>query len=309
MGTWWALLPPDYGKMRWHEINAEKELFSEQTGYSDSEEEVFNARGKVIDLVLPVVILIVCCVLSLLYVGNILDGASFIDSFANTDATVGLPMGGLVALILTVLYLTLRKVVSFKEAMNALPKGLVAMVPAITILTMATALKNITGVLGAKFFVGNLMEFAAAGMSSFLPAIIFLVACILAFATGTSWGTFGILIPIVTSIFGSADPLLVVGMSACLAGAVCGDHCSPISDTTIMSSAGACCEHLDHVSTQLPYAISVAGISFVMYVFAGFVPNAFICLPVGVMLSVVFLVVMKAITKQKKDVKNNCFSS
>ena len=164
---------------------------------------------------------------------------------------------------------------------------------------MATALKNVTGVLGAKYFVADLMNSAAAGLSSFLPAIIFVVAVVLSFATGTSWGTFGILIPIVTAIFPAGDPLLVVGMSACLAGAVCGDHCSPISDTTIMSSAGARCEHINHVSTQLPYAISVAVISFVMYVIAGFVPNAWICLPIGAVLTVGFLFVMKMIVKKK----------
>ena len=290
----------DYGKMRMHELNAEKgDLFSgkEQESVDDTD---FNANGKVIDLLFPVIALIICSVLALVYCGGILDGASFIDAFADTDATVGLPMGGFVALVISIIYLIARRVITFDDSMKALPKGFIAMVPAILILTMATALKNITGVLGAKYFVADLMNSAAAGLSSFLPAIIFVVAVVLSFATGTSWGTFGILIPIVTAIFGTEDPLLVVGMSACLAGAVCGDHCSPISDTTIMSSAGARCEHINHVSTQLPYAMSVAALSFVMYIIAGFVPNAFICLPIGIVLTVAFLFVMKQITKKKE---------
>ena len=293
----------DYGKMRIHEFNAQNgDLISGEEQDSESEER-FNPKGKVIDLVLPVVILIVCCVLALVYAGGILDGEGFVSAFANTDATVGLPMGGFVALILIIVYLTLRRVVPFKESMAALPKGFIAMVPAILILTMATSLKNMTAFLGAKYYVGSLMSSAASGLSSFLPAIIFLVACVLSFATGTSWGTFGILIPIVTAIFEQGDPLLIVGMSACLAGAVCGDHCSPISDTTIMSSAGARCPHLNHVSTQLPYALTVAAISFVMYIFAGFVPNAYICLPLGVALTLGVLFVLKAINGKKEPAK------
>jgi Na+/H+ antiporter NhaC len=179
--------------------------------------------------------------------------------------------------------------------MDCVPKGFIAMVPAILILTFATALKNMTTTLGAKYFVGDLMSGSASALGSFLPAIIFLVACVLAFATGTSWGTFGILIPIVTAIFDVSDPLLIVGVSACLAGAVCGDHCSPISDTTIMSSAGARCNHLNHVSTQIPYAITVAVISFIMYIFAGFVPNAWIALPIGIVLTVLTLIVIRLI--------------
>lgn len=293
----------DYGKMRIHEFNAQNgDLISGEEQDPESE-ECFNPKGKVIDLVLPVAILIVCCVLALVYAGGILDGKGFVSAFANTDATVGLPMGGFVALVLTIVYLTLRRVVPFKESMAALPKGFIAMVPAILILTMATSLKNMTAFLGAKYYVGSLMSSAASGLSSFLPAIIFLVACVLSFATGTSWGTFGILIPIVTAIFEQGDPLLIVGMSACLAGAVCGDHCSPISDTTIMSSAGARCPHLNHVSTQLPYALTVAAISFVMYIFAGFVPNAYICLPLGVALTLGGLFVLKAINGKKEPAK------
>jgi len=290
----------DYCSMRIHEMNA-KELGDLYTSgeKNESVEVEPSTRGRVIDLVLPVVVLIVSCVFALVYVGGIFDGASFVDAFANTDATVGLPWGGLVALVVTIGYMICRKVVSFKESMDCVPQGFIAMVPAILILTFATALKNMTSLLGAKYFVGNLMSGSAVALGYFLPAIIFVVACILAFATGTSWGTFGILIPIVTAIFEPDNPLMIIGMSACLAGAVCGDHCSPISDTTIMSSAGAQSNHLNHVSTQLPYAITVAALSFVMYIFAGFVQNAWISLAVGVALTIGTLFVIKAFVKKK----------
>jgi Na+/H+ antiporter NhaC len=228
---------------------------------------------------------------------GLLGAADFVTAFGDTDATVGLPWGSLIALVITIIYLMARKIVTFKEAMECVPKGFIAMVPAILILTFATALKNMTGLLGAADFVGALMDSAAAGLANFLPAIIFIVACVLAFATGTSWGTFGILIPIVAAIFEPGSQFMIIGMSACLAGAVCGDHCSPISDTTIMSSAGACSDHLNHVSTQLPYAITVAAISFVMYLLAAFIPNAFVLLPVGAILTVATLFVIKKITK------------
>jgi len=267
---------------------------------AESEAVEPNPRGKVIDLILPVVVLIVVCVLALIYVGGYFAGETFVNAFANTDATVGLPWGGIVALAITIIYLMVRRVVTFKEAMDCIPKGFIAMVPAILILTFATALKNMTGLLGADVYVAGLMEGAAAGLAKFLPAIIFVVACILAFSTGTSWGTFGILIPIVVAIYPATDPLMIIGMSACLAGAACGDHCSPISDTTIMSSAGAECNHINHVSTQLPYAITVAAISFVTYILAGFVPNAWICLPVGIVLTIATLLVIKAVTKDKQ---------
>ncbi|MBQ3847280.1 MAG: Na+/H+ antiporter NhaC family protein [Clostridia bacterium] len=290
----------DYGKMRLHEINAQNgDLFSGEKKESDDEKDV-SGKGIVLDLIFPVVVLIVCCILALLYVGGILDGVSFVDAFANTDATVGLPLGGLVALVISIIYFIARKVLSGKDCMEALPKGFTAMVPAIFILTFATALKNMTSLLGAKYFIYNMMLGFPEGLLKILPAVIFLVACVLSFSTGTSWGTFGILIPIVVNMFAEGDPLLIIGMSACLAGAVCGDHCSPISDTTIMASAGAQCEHLNHVSTQLPYALSVAGLSFVMFLVAGFVPVAWICLPIGVVLTVGFLFVMKAISKKKE---------
>ncbi len=294
----------DYGSMALHEINAKEKDDLYTSGDRNEPQEVTpSERGIVLDLVFPIVILIVCCVFALVYVGGIFDPeTNFIDAFANTDATVGLPWGGMVALVIIFAYMMIRKVMKFKEAMNCIPSGFIAMVPAITILTLATALKNMTSSLGAKYFVAELMDGAAAGLMNFLPAIIFIVACILAFATGTSWGTFGILIPIVTYLFaGETNTLMIISISACLAGAVCGDHCSPISDTTIMSSAGAGCNHLNHVSTQLPYAISVAGISFVMYIFAGFVRNAWICLPVGIVLTVGFLFVMKYFITKKKN--------
>ncbi len=295
-----TLMKFDYGPMRIHEVNAKKNGDLYTSGEkAEAVVQEFNPKGKVIDLVLPILVLISVCVFALLYVGGIFDGASFIDAFGNTDATVGLPWGSIIALVFAIAYLALRKVVTIKEAMECIPKGFIAMVPAILILTFATSLKNMTGVLGAQPFVNEVMSNAAGGFANFLPAIIFLVACFISFATGTSWGTFGILIPIVTIIFEAGDPLQIVAMSACLAGSVCGDHCSPISDTTIMSSAGGQCNHLNHVSTQLPYAISVAVISFLMYVISGFVPNAFITLPVGIVLTVGFLLVMKMMTAKK----------
>ena len=299
-----TLMKFDYGPMRIHEVNAKRNGDLYTSGdKAEAVQDSYNPKGKVIDLVLPIVVLIAICVFALLYVGGIFDGMSFIDAFGNTDATVGLPWGSIIALVITIAYLALRKVVTVKEAMECIPKGFIAMVPAILILTFATSLKNMTGVLGAQPFVNDVMS-GASSFANFLPAIIFLVACFISFATGTSWGTFGILIPIVTIIFEAGDPLQLVAMSACLAGSVCGDHCSPISDTTIMSSAGGQCNHLNHVSTQLPYAISVAVISFIMYVVAGFVPNAYITLPIGIALTLGFLFVMKAVTVKKHGKSN-----
>ena len=294
-----AVMKFDFGPMKLHEKNAlQGDLFT----CGDRAEAIETedcSKGKVIDLILPVIVLIIVCVFALVYVGGIFDGLNFVDAFGNTDATVGLPWGGLIVVVLTILYMMARKLITFKEAMNCVPKGFIAMVPAITILTLATALKNMTGLLGADVYVEGLMNGAAAGLANFLPAIIFIVACFLAFSTGTSWGTFGILIPIVIAVFPEGSTLLIIGMSACLAGAVCGDHCSPISDTTIMSSAGAECNHVNHVSTQLPYAITVAAISFVMYLIAGFVQNAFVLLPVGIMLTIATLFVIKKVTKKQ----------
>ena len=299
-----TLMKFDYGAMKLHELNALESGDLHTSGdRPEAGDETVSAMSscKLIDLIVPIVLLIVSCVFGLVYVGGIMDGANIIDAFADTDATVGLPWGGLVALVLTVVYLLARRAISFKESMDCVPQGFIAMVPAILILTFATALKNMTSILGAKYFVGDLMSGQASALGSFLPAIIFLVACVLAFATGTSWGTFGILIPIVTAIFEPGSTLLIIGMSACLAGAVCGDHCSPISDTTIMSSAGAVCNHLNHVSTQIPYAVTVAAISFVMFIISGFVQNVFICLPLGIIVTVATLFVIKKVTQKKAN--------
>ncbi len=294
------LMKFDYGPMKLHEFNAlnNGDLFTSGKEEQAAEKEAENPNGKVIDLIFPIIALVIVCVIGLLYVGGFFAGSDFITAFGDTDATVGLPWGALIALIITIIYLAIRKVVTFKEAMDCIPKGFIAMVPAILILTFATALKNMTGLLGAADFVGALMDSAAAGLANFLPAIIFIVACVLAFSTGTSWGTFGILIPIVTAIFDPTSELLIIGMSACLAGAVCGDHCSPISDTTIMASAGSQSNHLNHVSTQLPYAITVAAISFVCYLLAAFIQNAWILLPVGIVITILTLVVIKYATKK-----------
>lgn len=297
-----VLMKLDYGPMGLHEKNAlEKgDLFTSGDRAEAAEMEE-NSKGRVIDLLFPVIMLVVFCVIGLIYVGGFFDGSDFVTAFANTDATVGLPWGAIIALIITMVYLIARRVVSFREAMDCIPKGFIAMVPAILILTFATTLKNMTGLLGAADFVGAVMDSAAAGLANFLPAIIFIVACLLAFATGTSWGTFGILIPIVTAIFDPTSELLIIGIAACLAGAVCGDHCSPISDTTIMSSAGAQSNHINHVSTQIPYAVTVAAISFAGYLLAAFIQNAFVLLPIEIVLTIATLLIIKYITaKQAK---------
>ena len=297
----------DYGPMKLHEMNAQ--LNGDLGALETETQEEENSRGRVIDLVLPVVVLIIFCVIGMIYVGGFFGvdawggtdyAGDFIGAFGNTDAYVSLPWGALIALILTIIYMVARRVMTFKEAMACVPKGFIAMVPAITILTMAVSLKTMTSLLGADVFVHDVMEGAAQGLYSMLPAVIFVVACLLAFASGTSWGTFGILIPIVVAIFEPSSTLLTIGISACLAGAVCGDHCSPISDTTIMASAGAQCDHVNHVSTQLPYAMTVAGVSFVSFIVAGFVQNAVICLIFGAALTVGTLVVIRRVTGGKQ---------
>lgn len=290
----------DYGPMKLAEQNAR--LNGDLGAIEGSSDIASNPKGKVIDLVLPVLFLIATCVIGMIYVGGFFGvdawggtdyAGDFIGAFGNTDAFIGLPWGGLISLFFVMAYFIARRVITFKEAMDCIPKGFVAMVPAITILTLAVALKNMINMLGADVFFEGLMTGAASGLYSMLPAVIFLAACVLAFSSGTSWGTFSILIPIVAAIFPVGSELLIIGMSACLAGAVCGDHCSPISDTTIMASAGAQCDHIQHVSTQLPYATSVAGISFVTYIIAGFVQNSVICLAVGAVLTIGFLLFMK----------------
>ena len=298
----------DYGPMKLHEMNAQ--LNGDLGALETETQEEENSWGRVIDLVLPVVVLIIFCVIGMIYVGGFFGvdawggtdyAGDFIGAFGNTDAYVSLPWGALIALILTIIYMVARRVMTFKEAMACVPKGFIAMVPPITILTMAVSLKTMTSLLGADVFVHDVMEGAAQGLYSMLPAVIFVVACLLAFASGTSWGTFGILIPIVVAIFEPSSTLLTIGISACLAGAVCGDHCSPISDTTIMASAGAQCDHVNHVSTQLPYAITVAAVSFVSFVIAGFVQNAVICLVIGAALMIGTLFVIRNVTGGKQS--------
>ena len=301
-----TLMKFDYGPMRMHEMSAQ--LNGHLGGLENSEDENANPKGKVIDLILPVVTLIIACTVGMIYVGGFFGvdawggtdcAGDFIGAFGNTDAFVGLPWGGIIALVLTVIYLCARRVLSFKEAMACVPKGFIAMVPPITILTMAVSLKTMTSTLGAAEFVHDMMMGASAGLYSMLPAVIFVVACVLAFASGTSWGTFGILIPIVTAIFPASSSLLIIGISACCAGAVCGDHCSPISDTTIMASAGAQCEHVNHVATQLPYGVTVAAVSFVSFLIAGLVQNVVICMIIAVVLMVATLLVIKSIVAKK----------
>ncbi len=293
----------DFGPMKLHERNAlEKgDLFTTGTRV-DSNDEVSNPKGKVIDLVLPVVVLIICCVFGMIYSGGFFSGESFIDAFSNSDASVGLVIGSAIAIVFTIAYLLIRRVISFKDAMASLPEGFKAMVPAILILTCAWTLKAMTDSLGAKIYISQLVEGSAGALQMLLPAIIFLIAVGLSFATGTSWGTFGILIPIVLSVFEATNPLMIISISACMAGAVCGDHCSPISDTTIMASAGAQSDHLNHVSTQFPYAMTVAGISFVTYVIAGLLANsglAIVALPIGAVLTVAVLLVVKKSASKK----------
>ena len=295
-----ALTGLDFGPMKKHEKNAKEtgDLFTSGTKQAIAEMEV-NEKGRVCDLIVPIIILIVSCVIGMIYSGGFFSGESFIDAFSNSDASVGLAYGAFVAIILTVIFYLLRRVLSFKSIMESLPEGFKAMVPAIMILACAWTLKAMTDSLGAKIFISQLIEGSAAGFQALLPAIIFLIAVGLSFATGTSWGTFGILIPIVLSVFGAGEPITIVAISACMAGAVCGDHCSPISDTTIMASAGAQCDHINHVSTQLPYALTVAGVSAVSYIIAGFVPNWMIVLPIAFVLMIGTLLVIKAITKKK----------
>ena len=301
------LMKFDYGPMRLHEMNARFKDDLYTTGdRADANSDAIecNQNGRVIDLILPVAVLIVTCFAGLVYVGGYWDAAGdyyhdFVGAFGNTDAFAALPWGSLIALVFTIIYFLCRRLISFKAAMDCLPKGFINMVPAITILTFATSLKNMTGLLGGKYFVASVMNSAAGSLFSFLPAIIFIVAGVLSFSTGTSWGTFGILLPIVTYVFDPASELFIIGVSACLAGAVFGDHCSPISDTTIMASAGAMCNHVNHVSTQLPYAATLGIICFVNYILAGFIQNVYICLAIGVVLVIATLFVIRAVTAKK----------
>ena len=291
-----AILNIDFGSMKVHEDNAKNgDLFTTpDRPYGDGEDETVVGNGTVKDLVIPILALIVCCVIGMIWTGGFFAGENFVTAFSNSDASVGLAVGSAFALVITIALYVSRKVLGFKECMDCIPEGFKAMVPAIMILTFAWTLKAMTDSLGAAEFVAAIIKGGASGIVNLLPAIIFLVGCFLAFATGTSWGTFGILIPIVVDAFQATNPtLMTIAISACMAGAVCGDHCSPISDTTIMASAGAQCNHVNHVSTQLPYAVSVAAISFITYIVAGFVQSAWISLPVGIVLTLGYLMMMK----------------
>lgn len=297
-----VLLKFDYGPIKLHESNAMKgDLYTTpDRPYANAEEQVNETKGKVIDLVFPIIVLIVSCVIGMIYTGGFFDGTGFVEAFSNSDASVGLMFGSFFAFVITIVFYAVRKVLKFSESMACVPDGFKAMVPAILILSFAWTLKAMTDSLGAAEYVAEIMNSAAGGLLNLLPAIIFLVGCFLAFATGTSWGTFGILIPIVVAVFqGTNETMMIISISACMAGAVCGDHCSPISDTTIMASAGAQCNHVNHVTTQLPYAITVAAVSFVCYVITGFVQNAFICLPIGIVLMVGTLLVIKRVTADR----------
>ena len=288
----------DFGPMKLHEENAKKgDLFTTGEEKFDELDRGSHKDGKLIDMLFPIVSLIICCVIGMLYTGGIFSGAGIIEAFSNCDASVGLSMGSFVSLIITLIFYIVRGSLKFTECMDCLPAGFKAMVPAILILTFAWSLKSITDVLGAKEFVATMMEHSASGMQLLLPAIIFVVAVCLAFSTGTSWGTFGILIPIVVAVFAGKDSqMMIISISACMAGAVCGDHCSPISDTTIMASAGAQSNHINHVNTQLPYAMLVAAVSFVSYIIAAFIKNAVLSLIIAVVLMIAVLFIIKKFT-------------
>jgi len=298
----------EFGPMEKHELNALKgDLLSLGDGkktVTAEETDVVNSNGKVIDLIIPIICLVVCCVIGMIYTGGFFSGTGFVEAFSNSDASVGLAIGSLFGLLITILLYVIRGVLDFSKCMEAIPEGFKAMVPAILILTFAWTLKGTTDMMGAKDFVQNAMESASGSLFSLLPAVIFIVGCLMAFATGTSWGTFGILIPIVCAVFeGKNNELMIVAISACMAGAVCGDHCSPISDTTIMASAGAQCNHVNHVSTQLPYAITAAVLSFISYAIVGPLTYRlhvkwFVMLPIFIALMVLFVFILKVI-KQK----------
>ena len=291
----------DFGPMKLHEENAKKgDLFTTGEEKFDELDRGSHKDGKLIDMLFPIISLIICCVIGMLYTGGIFSGAGIVEAFSNCDASVGLSMGSFVSLIITLIFYIVRRSLKFTECMDCLPAGFKAMVPAILILTFAWSLKSITDVLGAKEFVATMMEHSASGMQLLLPAIIFVVAVCLAFSTGTSWGTFGILIPIVVAVFAGKDSqMMIISISACMAGAVCGDHCSPISDTTIMASAGAQSNHINHVNTQLPYAMLVAAVSFVSYIIAAFIKNAVLSLIIAVVLMIAVLFIIKTVTSKE----------
>ena len=298
-----AVMKLDFGPMKLHEENALKgDLFTTAARpYAEAAAEE-NGRGKVIDLVLPIVALIVSCVVTMIYTGGFFDAEggsymNFVDAFGNSDASVGLVLGAFIAMAFTLVLYFPRKVITFKQFTDSFAEGFKAMVPAILILTFAWTLSGVTSQMGATVFVAEFVRTSASHLANLLPAIVFLIAIGLAFATGTSWGTFGVLLPIVCAVFPSGE-LMIISVAACLAGAVCGDHCSPISDTTIMASTGGQCDHINHVNTQLPYAMMVAGVSFVGYILAGFVQNAWIVLPVSAAILVAVLFLIRATQKK-----------
>jgi Na+/H+ antiporter NhaC len=291
----------DYGPMKKHERNAieNDDIFT--TGTKQAVEEMkVNPKGRVIDLSLPVVVLIASCVVGMIYTGGFFSGASFIDAFSDSDASVGLALGGAFTLVVTVIYFICRRVLKFKDIMESLPDGFKAMVPAILILACAWTLNSMTGSLGAKIFISQMIGGSAGSLQAFLPAIIFAIAVGLSFATGTSWGTFGILIPIVLSVFSAGEPITIVAVSACMAGAVCGDHCSPISDTTILASTGAQCEHIRHVETQIPYATLTAVVCAVGYLIIGFTNMPWIGLGVSAALLIGAMLILRKVYRPKE---------
>lgn len=301
----------DYGPMKIHEDNAKNgDIFTTQNNTYEQDAQPVTERGRVIDLILPVAVLIVFCVVGMIYTGGFFSGTDFVTAFANCDAAYGLSLGSISALIVIIAYYMFRRVLKFNECMDSIAAGFKQMVPAILILTFAWTLKTMTNHLEAGAFVSGVVQSATA-LSVLLPVILFVVAIGLAFATGTSWGTFGILIPIVTSVFeaelanvsqtGEIPSMVIICISACLAGAVCGDHCSPISDTTIMASTGAQCDHVNHVSTQLPYALTVAAVCVVGYLLSGFVHNVFIVLGFSLVLMLAVLFAIRFFVKRKES--------
>lgn len=301
----------DYGPMKIHEDNAKNgDIFTTKNNTYEQDAQPVTERGRVIDLILPVAVLIVFCVVGMIYTGGFFSGTDFVTAFANCDAAYGLSLGSISALIVIIAYYMFRRVLKFNECMDSIAAGFKQMVPAILILTFAWTLKTMTNHLEAGAFVSGVVQGATA-LSVLLPVILFVVAIGLAFATGTSWGTFGILIPIVTSVFeaelanvsqtGEIPSMVIICISACLAGAVCGDHCSPISDTTIMASTGAQCDHVNHVSTQLPYALTVAAVCVVGYLLSGFVHNVFIVLGFSAALMLAVLFAIRFFVKRKES--------
>ena len=307
-----AVMKVEFGPMAVHEHNAIEKgdiYTTPDRPYENATNTVPSSKGKVLDLIFPILVLIVMCVIGLIYSGGFFDGGvGFAEAFSNADASIGLTYGSFFAFVITIVWYVIRRVLTFRQMMDLIPEGFKAMVPAILILTFAWTLKTMTDSLGLKHYIADIVLNFSDGMMSMLPAVIFVIGCIMSFATGTSWGTFGVLIPIVVAAYTEPGVGFIPGyesigtilVSACMAGAVCGDHCSPISDTTIMASAGAQCNHLNHVQTQLPYALSCAAISFVAYIFAGFIQNAVICLLIAFAMMIGFLFVMKILHKNEK---------